>query len=97
MQSHGYDNLLTSMQAIFFTRGPFSNAVTAARQMRISPFAHLMHSLLPQWCTDITNSDPHIIDTFINVELYGLVMKMLDLEEHAASTNATWGFWDNYL
>ena len=34
---------------------------------------------------------------FENVQIYGLVMKLLGIEEHAAKTNGTIGFWDQYF
>ena len=37
------------------------------------------------------------MDTFQNVEIYNLMMKLLGIEKHAARTNGTTGFWDNYF
>ena len=37
------------------------------------------------------------METFQNVEVYGLMMKLLGIEKFAAETNGTKGFWDKYF
>jgi hypothetical protein len=40
----------------------------------------------------------HLIPGFQNVEIYNLVMRLLDIDAaHAAKTNGTTGFWDAYV
>ncbi|CEL52889.1 hypothetical protein RSOLAG1IB_05957 [Rhizoctonia solani AG-1 IB] len=40
---------------------------------------------------------PVLIDKFQNVEVYGLVMRLLGIRAHAAQTNGTDGFWDEWF
>lgn len=41
--------------------------------------------------------EPQIIEQFENVEIYGLIVKLLNLDKFAAPNNGTPGFWDRYL
>lgn len=41
--------------------------------------------------------EPQVIETFNNIELYGLIVNLLDLHKFAAPHNGTTGFWDQYL
>jgi hypothetical protein len=40
---------------------------------------------------------PQIIDAFNNVEIYNLIVKLLNIEQFASPTNGTIGFWDRYM
>lgn len=37
------------------------------------------------------------MSTFPNVEIYGLIMKLLDIESFSTRNNGTAGFWDIYF
>ena len=41
--------------------------------------------------------DAYVMNGFQNVEIYNLVMKLLGIEDMAARTNGTSGFWDQYF
>jgi|ERR1700730_16843983 len=44
-----------------------------------------------------SREEPQIIEQFDNVEVYGLIVKLLDLDKFAAPNNGTPGFWNRYL
>ncbi|KAG7088112.1 hypothetical protein E1B28_012137 [Marasmius oreades] len=96
--NHGYDNHEKSMHAMFVAHGPFSAVVKSLHQSW-SMSARFPRSLLPWknkgWHS--TSDDTYVMDRFRNVEIYGLVMKLLGIEELAAKTNGTNGFWDKYF
>ncbi|KAG8214524.1 alkaline-phosphatase-like protein [Butyriboletus roseoflavus] len=83
--NHGYDNEEASMRAIFVAHGPFSHG---AKLCSPDTQPSAWHSV-----TDGT----YIIPGFANIELYNLVMRLLDIEAWAAPTNGTAGFWDKYV
>jgi hypothetical protein len=95
-QNHGYDNHDYQMHAIFVAHGPFSTTTKASHRMR-------SWSLLPRFLSrekhgwHSTSDKTYIMKGFQNVEVYNLVMKLLAIEDKAASTNGTLGFWDQYL
>lgn len=37
------------------------------------------------------------MDTFQNVEIYNLMMKLIGIEDRVAPTNGTKGFWDKFF
>lgn len=77
------------MHAMFVVHGPFSHdaKLTASAHPRRS--AKGWHS---------TSKDAYVIDTFQNVEIYNLVLKLLGVEKKwTAPNNGTSGFWDRYL
>ncbi|KAG8992013.1 hypothetical protein FRB90_001117, partial [Tulasnella sp. 427] len=78
--NHGYDPDDPAMHAIFVADGPFS-ASTKAKQASKS--------------TSSDTGKPLVMEGFQNVEIYGLVMKLLGL--NGAPTNGTEGFWDAWL
>jgi len=93
--NHGYDNQERSMQAMFVAHGPFSHQAKAQVNR---------HSLVARgrgcgagWHTASPVDDTYIMDTFPNVEVYNLVMKLLGIEKASAPNNGTLGFWDQYL
>ncbi|KAG8990376.1 hypothetical protein FRB90_001789, partial [Tulasnella sp. 427] len=78
--NHGYDPDDPAMHAIFVADGPFS-ASTKAKQASKS--------------TSSDTGKPLVMEGFQNVEIYGLVVKLLGLK--GAPTNGTEGFWDAWL
>ncbi|KAF8843353.1 Phosphodiest-domain-containing protein [Paxillus ammoniavirescens] len=84
--NHGYDNDEPSMRAIFVAHGPFSHGAKALSSTQTRPSA--WHSV-----TD----DAYVMPGFANVEVYDLIMRLLDIEEWAVPTNGTCGFWDAYV
>ena len=110
MQSHGYDNNYKEMHAMFVAHGPFSSVVKAIEADRIKAQANSRHPvrrfLDPLLGRDLarpnkgwhsTSEDTYVMETFENVQIYSLMMKLLGIEEHAAATNGTKGFWDKYF
>jgi hypothetical protein len=85
-QNHGYDNDEAAMHAIFVAHGPFSTTVKAQHQQT---------SQRRGW--HLVSDGTYILDTFQNVEIYNLVMKLLGISDTAAPNNGTAGFWDQYL
>ncbi|KAH7927802.1 Phosphodiest-domain-containing protein [Leucogyrophana mollusca] len=83
--NHGYDNDELSMRAMFVAHGPFS---TGAKVSFSAGTKDAWHS---------TEEDAYVINGFENVQIYGLVMKLLGIEDRAAPTNGTEGFWDAYF
>ncbi|GJJ13180.1 hypothetical protein Clacol_007431 [Clathrus columnatus] len=83
--NHGYDNFQPSMFAAFISDGPFSTTIKYNK--RETTDAAGWHS----------TGEYHIINGFQNVELYGLICKLLGIESFAADTNGTKGFWDKYF
>lgn len=91
---HGWDNDEPSMHAIFIAHGPFSTGTKALHQSRRK------QSPLYDWANNgwhSTLDDTYVMDTFSNVEIYGLIMKLLDIEEFSASNNGTVCFWCKYF
>ena len=86
------------MHAMFVAHGPFSAVAKAVHQSR-----SYMSSFAPRglWNSNkgwhSTADDVYIMEGFENVQIYGLVMRLLGLEQQAAPTNGTKGFWDNYF
>ncbi|VDB91851.1 unnamed protein product [Peniophora sp. CBMAI 1063] len=96
--NHGYDNIYSEMHAMFVAHGPFSAVAKAVHQSKRSILPSALGSLWNKnagWHS--TSDDTYVMDGFENVQVYGLVMKLLGIEEHAASTNGTRGFWDKYF
>jgi predicted AlkP superfamily pyrophosphatase or phosphodiesterase len=96
LQNHGYDNEDLSMHAIFVAHGPFS-AVTKALHPSRSPSlsARFLHRPSKGWHS--TSDDTYVMERFQNVQVYNLVLKLLGIEDGAAVTNGTAGFWDKYF
>lgn len=84
------------MHAMFVAHGPFSAVVKTIQQTSNSGF---VRRWLPRpnkgWHS--TSNDTYVMDTFQNVEIYNLMMKLLGIEDRAAKTNGTKGFWDKYF
>lgn len=96
MQNHGYDNANHTMHAMFVAHGPFSSVVKAIEQSSHSGFFKRWLSR-PNKGWHSTADDVYVMDTFQNVEIYNLMMKLLGIEDRAAPTNGTAGFWDKYF
>jgi len=92
--NHGFDNIEIAMQAMFVAHGPFSAVVKDMHQSKQQSKRGLNWGN-KGWHS--TSDDTYVMNTFANVEVYNLVMKLLGIEDHAASTNGTAGFWDAYF
>ncbi|OSD07488.1 Phosphodiest-domain-containing protein [Trametes coccinea BRFM310] len=102
--NHGYDNEYESMHAMFVAHGPFSAVVKAIEADRAKSPARRLASLLgrrdlarPNKGWHSTADDTYVMETFENVNIYNLMMKLLGIEDRAAPTNGTRGFWDKYF
>ncbi|KAI0647781.1 Phosphodiest-domain-containing protein [Trametes meyenii] len=95
--NHGYDNEYESMHAMFVAHGPFPAVVKAIEADRIKAAHERRELARPNKGWHSTADDTYVMETFENVEIYNLVMKLLHIEEQAASTNGTKGFWDKYF
>ena len=95
LQSHGYDNTEAAMHAMFIAHGPFSSVVKAIQQSDNSHFfKHFLSRPNKGWHS--TSDDTYVMETFQNVEIYNLMMKLLGIDR-VAPTNGTEGFWDKYF
>ncbi|KAI0736319.1 Phosphodiest-domain-containing protein [Fomitopsis betulina] len=96
--NHGYDNDEPAMHAMFVAHGPFSAVVKAIAQDREEA-----RGLLPRWLArpnkgwHSTADDTYVMDTFENVNIYNLMIKLIGVESFAAPTNGTKGIWDQYF
>lgn len=82
------------MQAMFVAHGPFSAVVKSLHQSKQQSKRAL------SWANKgwhSTSDDTYVMNTFANVEVYNLVIKLLGIEDHAAGNNGTLGFWDVYF
>lgn len=86
------------MHAMFVAHGPFSSVVKAIAHDRKQA-----RGLLPRWLSrpnkgwHPTADDTYVMDTFDNVNIYNLMIKLIGVESFAAPTNGTRGFWDQYF
>ena len=87
------------MRAMFVADGPFA-AKAKSRALESMPrWRRALHQagsrILPPnvkgWL------ETRVIDPFPNVELNGLVLKILGLQDMAPRNNGTVGFWDKYM
>ena len=85
------------MHAIFVAHGPFSSVMKAVEQSRVQ--SRILPRLLnrPNKGWHSTAEDVYVMDTFENVNIYNLMIKLLGIEDLAAPTNGTKGFWDKYF
>ena len=84
------------MHAMFVAHGPFSSVVKAIQQSDNSRFLKRFLSR-PNKGWHSTSNDTYVMETFQNVEIYNLMMKLLGIESSVAPTNGTQGFWDKYF
>lgn len=82
------------MQAMFVAHGPFSAVTKALHQSRSLDSRAL---LWPNKGWHSTSDDTYVMDSFQNIEIYNLVIKLLGIQAKAAPTNGTVRFWDLYL
>ncbi|KAJ3988030.1 Phosphodiest-domain-containing protein [Lentinula detonsa] len=90
--NHGYDNNEPSMHAMFVAHGPFSAVV---KDLHRSSFGAWLPWKNKGWHS--TSDDTYVMNSFPNVEIYGLVAKLLGTEDYASYNNGTKGFWDKYF
>ena len=81
------------MYAMFVAHGPFSTISKASHQA--SRRSRVSSRSDDRWHS--TSDDTYVMNGFQNVEVYNLVMKLLAMEDSAARTNGTNGFWDVYM
>lgn len=81
------------MHAMFVAHGPFSIEAKAQHQAN----AQLTKSPRASKGWHSTSHNTYVMETFRNVEIYNLIMKLLDITPFASSNNGTIGFWDQYL
>ena len=80
------------------SRTPASKAKTPMRRLASSLFGHDAAALTrPNKGWHSTADDTYVMDTFQNVEIYNLMMKLVGIEDRVAPTNGTKGFWDKYF
>ncbi|KAG9088003.1 hypothetical protein FRC06_002264, partial [Ceratobasidium sp. 370] len=110
---HGYDNEHPLMRAIFIASGPFTDRVRAQVSSGASqPPSPLPNRFSRSVSTGYLNTTlkppiyvpprggkngPLLIEHFENVEVYGLVTRLLGIQQWAARTNGTQGFWDGWF
>ena len=95
-QSHGYDNAYKEMHAMFVAHGPFAAVAKAsAAAVSVSALSNSSTTTAAGWHS--TSDGAYVMETFENVQIYGLMMKLLGIEDRAAPTNGTRGFWDKYF
>ena len=92
---------------MFVAHGPFAAVVKAVEADRAKAAAATPARRLaalfgrdlarPNKGWHSTADDTYVMETFENVQIYNLMMKLLGIEEHAAPTNGTKGFWDKYF
>jgi len=89
------------MFAMFIADGPFSTHLKRSYQRRSedrSIFKRILSSdyTTRGWLSGGRN-DLYVMEGFDNIEVYGLVMKLLGIEKYSALNNGTVGFWDRYF
>lgn len=82
------------MQAMFVAHGPFTAVIKTLHTEQSLSTPSLSR---PNKGWHSTSDDTYVMNRFQNVEVYNLVMKLLGIEDFAASTNGTTGFWDEYF
>ena len=83
------------MHAMFVAHGPFAAVVKAIQQSSSGHWRRALSRPNKGWHS--TADDTYVMDTFANVEIYNLVLKLLGVEAFKAPTNGTEGFWDRYF
>jgi hypothetical protein len=85
---------------MFVAHGPFSAVVKSLQQTKASGMSGIAaHFGLgnPNKGWHSTGDETYVMDSFENVQIYSLVMKLLGIEEMAARTNGSSGFWEGYF
>ena len=83
------------MHAMFVAHGPFSAVVKAIQHSNNGLVRRFLSRPNKGWHS--ASNDTYVMDTFQNVEIYNLMMKLLGIEDQAAPTNGTKGCWDKYF
>ena len=78
---------------MFVAHGPFAGAVKAVEANRSALAASGTKSA--GWHS--TDDGAYVMETFENVQVYNLVLKLLGIERFRAPNNGTDGFWDQYF
>lgn len=73
------------MHAVFVAHGPFSHG---AKLLSVDTQPSAWHSVA---------DGTYVIPGFANVEVYNLIMRLLNIEAWAAPNNGTVGFWSKYV
>lgn len=104
--NHGYNNDEPDMQAIFVAHGPFAERIKTQRRRALGAGRHESRWSLSRWSRDRRRSEKarqaqreelvRTIPPFPNLELFGLISKLLDLKD-LPPTNSTPGFWEQYF
>lgn len=95
---HGYDNDYPAMRAMFVAHGPFSAVTKAVHQSHNTLARRVFGLSRPNKGWHSTSDDTYVMNGFQNLEVYGLVMKLLGVAgDKVAPTNGTSGFWDVYF
>ena len=87
------------MRAMFVADGPFAAKAKRRALESIPRWRRALHHVAPRIVQRKVRGwlDTRIIDPFPNIELNGLVLKILGLQDLAPGNNGTVGFWDKYL
>ena len=88
------------MHAMFVAHGPFSTNVKDVNSKRSASYLFSREPKMkaPEgWHSIDKENAAYVMEGFENVQVYGLVMKLLGLEDWSASNNATKGYWDKYF
>lgn len=87
---------------MFVAHGPFSTNVKDVHSKRSWMPSRTLSRMLsrapdrrPGW--DSVKDSAYVMDGFQNVEIYGLVMRLLGITDSCAKHNGTAGFWDKYF
>jgi hypothetical protein len=87
------------MRAMFVADGPFAAKAKSRALESVPRWRRALHCIAPRIVPLKVEGwlDTRIIDPFPNVELNGLVLKILGLQDSAPRNNGTVGFWDKYM
>lgn len=87
------------MHAMFVAHGPFASVIKTIHNLTSPSRGSMLSHFLPRpnkgWHS--TSNETYVMDTFENVEIYNLMIKLLGIEKYGAKTNGTAGFWDKYF
>ncbi len=87
------------MRAMFVADGPFA-AKSRRRALESFPrWRRVLHHVVPRMVPPEAKGwpDTRVIEPFPNIELNGLVLKILGLQGSAPRNNGTVDFWDKYM
>lgn len=84
------------MRAMFVAHGPFSTNVKDVNSKRKRGISDWFSPSKPSGWESI-DASTYVMEGFENVQVYGLIMKLLGIETWSARNNGTAGFWDKYF